>query len=103
MTISLIINAANQWDRKKIMSKTTVKQENFMKNLQYYIKKYPIIIKIWVDTEWLPYITINLQYYYGTNAGTNSKRGGNSETEKDLDDHHRNGIYCSISRGRQLC
>jgi len=27
------------------MSKTTVKQENFMKNLQYYIKKYPIIIK----------------------------------------------------------
>ena len=40
---------------------------------------------------------------YGTNAGTNSKRGGNSETEKDLDDHHRNGIYCSISRGRQLC
>jgi len=60
MTISLIINAANQWNRKKIMSKTTVKQENFMKNLQYYIKKYPIIIKIWVDTEWLPYITINL-------------------------------------------
>jgi hypothetical protein len=60
MTISLIINAANQWDRKKIMSKTTVKQESFMKNLQYYIKKYPIIIKIWVDTEWLPYITINL-------------------------------------------
>jgi len=46
MTISLIINAANQWNRKKIMSKTTVKQENFMKNLQYYIKKYPIIIKI---------------------------------------------------------
>ena len=42
------------------MSKTTVKQENFMKNLQYYIKKYPIIIKIWVDTEWLPYITIKL-------------------------------------------
>jgi len=60
MTISLIINVANQWDRKKIMSKTTVKQENFMKNLQYYIKKYPIIIKIWVDTEWLPYITIKL-------------------------------------------
>jgi len=60
MTISLIINIANQWDRKKIMSKTTVKQENFMKNLQYYIKKYPIIIKIWVDTEWLPYITIYL-------------------------------------------
>jgi len=28
------------------MTKTTVKQENFMKNLQYYIKKYPIIIKI---------------------------------------------------------
>jgi len=28
------------------MSKTTVKQENVMKNLQYYIKKYPIIIKI---------------------------------------------------------
>jgi len=28
------------------MSKTTEKQENFMKNLQYYIKKYPIIIKI---------------------------------------------------------
>jgi len=28
------------------MSKTTVKQENFMKNLQYYVKKYPIIIKI---------------------------------------------------------
>jgi len=28
------------------MSKTTVKQENFMKNLQCYIKKYPIIIKI---------------------------------------------------------
>ena len=27
------------------MSKTAVKQENFMKNLQYYIKKYPIIIK----------------------------------------------------------
>ncbi|SVC96379.1 uncharacterized protein METZ01_LOCUS349233, partial [marine metagenome] len=26
MTISLIINVANQWDRKKIMSKTTVKQ-----------------------------------------------------------------------------
>jgi len=46
MTISLIINVANQWDRKKIMSKTTVKQENFMKNLQYYIKKYLIIIKI---------------------------------------------------------
>jgi len=46
MTISLIINVANQWDMKKIMSKTTVKQENFMKNLQYYIKKYPIIIKI---------------------------------------------------------
>jgi len=43
------------------MSKTTVKQENFMKNLQYYIKKYPIIKKIWVDTEWLPYITINQQ------------------------------------------
>ena len=63
MTISLIINEANQWDRKKIMSKTTVKQENFMKNLQYYIKKYPIIIKIWVDTEWLPYIPINLEYY----------------------------------------
>jgi len=60
MTISLIINEANQWDRKKIMSKTTVKQDNFMKNLQYYIKKYPIIIKIWVDTEWLPYITIKL-------------------------------------------
>lgn len=60
MTISLIINKANQWNMKKIMSKTTVKQENFMKNLQYYIKKYPIIIKIWVDTEWLPYITINL-------------------------------------------
>jgi len=60
MTISLIINVANQWDRKKIMSKTTVKQENFMKNLQYYIKKNTIIIKIWVDTEWLPYITINL-------------------------------------------
>jgi len=60
MTISLIINAANQWNRKKIMSKTTVKQENFMKNLQYYTKKYPIIIKIWDDTEWLPYITINL-------------------------------------------
>jgi len=60
MTISLIINVANQWDRKKIMSKTAVKQDNFMKNLQYYIKKYPIIIKIWVDTEWLPYITINL-------------------------------------------
>jgi len=32
MIISLIINAANQWDRKKIMSKTTVKQENLMKN-----------------------------------------------------------------------
>ena len=62
MVISLIINEANQWNRKKIMSKTTVKQENFMKNLQYYTKKYPIIIKIWVDTEWLPYITINLQY-----------------------------------------
>jgi len=46
MTISLIINVANQWNRKKIMSKITVKQENFMKNLQYYIKKYPIIIKI---------------------------------------------------------
>jgi len=46
MTISLIINVANQWDRKKIMSKITEKQENFMKNLQYYIKKYPIIIKI---------------------------------------------------------
>jgi len=60
MTISLIINADNQWNRKKIMSKTTVKQENFMKNLQYYTKKYQIIIKIWVDTEWLPYITINL-------------------------------------------
>jgi len=60
MIISLIINVANQWSMKKIMSKTTVKQENFMKNLQYYIKKYPIIIKIWVDTEWLPYITINL-------------------------------------------
>jgi len=28
------------------MCKTAVKQENFMKNLQYYIKKYPIIIKI---------------------------------------------------------
>jgi len=27
------------------MSKTTVKQENFMKNLQYYTKKYQIIIK----------------------------------------------------------
>jgi len=25
MTISLIINVDNQWDRKKIMSKTTVK------------------------------------------------------------------------------
>jgi hypothetical protein len=60
MTISLIINVANQWNRKKIMAKTTVKQENFMKNLQYYVKKYPIIIKIWVDTEWLPYITIYL-------------------------------------------
>jgi len=60
MIISLIINVANQWSMKKIMSKTTVKQENFMKNLQYYIKKYPIIIKIWVDTEWLPYITIYL-------------------------------------------
>jgi len=60
MTISLIINAANQWNRKKIISKTTVKQENFIKNLQYYNKKYPIIIKIQVDTEWLPYITINL-------------------------------------------
>jgi len=60
MTIPLIINVANQWDRKKIMYKSTVKQENFMKNLQYYIKKYPIIIKIWVDTEWLPYITISL-------------------------------------------
>jgi len=46
MVISLIINVANQWSMKKIMSKTTVKQENFMKNLQYYIKKYPIIIKI---------------------------------------------------------
>jgi len=46
MTISLIINIANQWDRKKIMYKTAVKQDNFMKNLQYYIKKYPIIIKI---------------------------------------------------------
>jgi len=46
MTISLIINVANQWSRKKIMSKITVKQESFMKNLQYYIKKYPIIIKI---------------------------------------------------------
>jgi len=46
MTISLIINIANQWDRKKIVSKITVKQENFMKNLQYYIKKYTIIIKI---------------------------------------------------------
>jgi len=46
MTISLIINVANQWDRKKMMSKITVKQENFMKNLQYYIKKYTIIIKI---------------------------------------------------------
>ena len=60
MVISLIINKANQWGIKKIMAKTTVKQENFMKNLQYYIKKYPIIIKIWVDTEWLPYITIHL-------------------------------------------
>jgi len=30
MTISLIINVANQWDRKKIKSKTTVKQENIM-------------------------------------------------------------------------
>jgi len=46
MTISLIINEANQWGKKKIMAKTTVKQENFMKNLQCYIKKYPIIIKI---------------------------------------------------------
>jgi len=46
MTISLIINVANQWDRKKIMCKTAVKQDNFMKNLQYYIKKYLIIIKI---------------------------------------------------------
>ena len=46
MVISLIINKANQWDMKKIMAKTTVKQENFMKNLQCYIKKYPIIIKI---------------------------------------------------------
>jgi len=60
MAISLIINEANQWNRKKKMSKTTVKQENFMKNLQYYTIKYPIIIKIWVDIEWLPYITINL-------------------------------------------
>jgi len=46
MTISLIINEANQWGKKKIMAKTTVKQEDFMKNLQCYIKKYPIIIKI---------------------------------------------------------
>jgi len=46
MAISLIINVANQWGRKKIMAKTTVKQEIFMKNLQYYIKKYPIITKI---------------------------------------------------------
>ena len=29
-----------------------------MKNLQYYIAKYPIIIRIQVDNEWLPYITI---------------------------------------------
>jgi len=28
------------------MAKTTVKQDNFMKNLQCYIKKHPIIIKI---------------------------------------------------------
>jgi len=27
------------------MSKTTVKQENFMKNLQYYMKKHQIIIE----------------------------------------------------------
>jgi len=43
MTLSLISNGANQWGMKKIMAKTTVKQENFMKNLQCYIKKYPII------------------------------------------------------------
>jgi len=30
---------------EKIMSKTTVKQEYFIKNLQYYIQKYQIIIK----------------------------------------------------------
>jgi len=33
------------------MCKTAVKQDNFIKKLQYYIKKYTIIIKIWVDTE----------------------------------------------------
>jgi len=27
------------------MAKTTVNQENFIKKLQYYIKKYQIIIK----------------------------------------------------------
>jgi len=31
--------------QKKIMSKTTVKQEYFIKNLQDYIQKYQIIIK----------------------------------------------------------
>ena len=45
LLISLIINEANQWGRKKIMGKIIVEQENFMKNLQYYIKKYQIIIK----------------------------------------------------------
>ena len=29
-----------------------------MKNLQYYIVKSPIIIRIQVDNEWLPYIII---------------------------------------------
>jgi len=45
MTISLIISIANQWDMEKIMPKTIVKQEYFIKNLQYYIQKYQIIIK----------------------------------------------------------
>jgi len=45
MAISLIINEANQWGMKKIVAKTTVNQENIIKKLQYYTKKYQIIIK----------------------------------------------------------
>ena len=50
MAISLIINEANQWGIKKIMAKTIVEQENFMKNLQYCNKKHQIIIKNQVDS-----------------------------------------------------
>jgi len=41
----------------------------------------------------------NMQYTYGTTAGTNSKRGRNPEIEKNLAYRYLNGIYCSICRG----